>query len=77
MATKKTNKQSMDEAENRINYMYGLGAMQQNGDRAGLAKEKKKNPELYAEWEKRHANAQNAKSSAKSPAKTAGKTSKK
>ena len=51
--TKKVSK--IDEAEARTNFMYGLGVMKQNGDTDGLAKAKKANPALYAEWEKRQA----------------------
>lgn len=53
MATKKMSK--IDEAEAKVNFMYGLGVMKQNGDKEGLARAKKANPALYADWEKRQA----------------------
>ena len=48
-------KKNIDEAESKVNFMYGLGVMKQNGDKEGLAKAKKANPALYAEWERREA----------------------
>ena len=53
MATKKNTK--IDSAEAKVNFRYSLGIMQQNGDKAGLAKAKKENPAAYADWEKRQA----------------------
>lgn len=54
MATsKKTSKINEDEA--KVNFRYGLSIMKQNGDTAGLAKAKKANPALYADWERRQA----------------------
>ncbi len=53
MATKKLSK--IDEAEAKVNFRYSLGVMQQKGDTAGLARAKKANPALYADWEKRQA----------------------
>lgn len=53
MATTKKNSSKIDEAEARTNFMYGLGVMKQNGDKEGLARAKKANPALYADWEKR------------------------
>lgn len=56
MATAKK-KTSIDEAEAKVNFRYSLGIMQQNGDKAGLAKAKKDHPREYADWEKRQAAA--------------------
>ena len=55
MATKKGSK--IDNAETKVNFRYSLGIMQQNGDKAGLAKAKKEHPAEYADWEKRQAAA--------------------
>ena len=71
MATKKVSK--IDDAEAKVNFRYSLGIMQQTGDKAGLAKAKKENPELYADWEKRNAGAKKSAPAAKAPAKKAGK----
>lgn len=51
MATK--NKNSIDDGESLVNFRYGLAIMQQNGDKAGLAKAKKDHPAEYADWERR------------------------
>ena len=53
--TTKKKGSNIDEAEAKVNFMYGLGVMKQNGDKEGLAKAKKANPALYADWEKRQA----------------------
>ncbi len=53
--TKKSSK--IDDAEAKVNFRYSLAIMQQNGDTAGLARAKKANPALYADWEKRQAGA--------------------
>jgi len=53
--TTKKKGSNIDEAEAKTNFMYGLGVMKQNGDKEGLAKAKKANPALYADWEKRQA----------------------
>ena len=55
MATKKSN---IDSAEAKVNFRYSLGIMQQNGDKAGLAKAKKEQP---ADWEKRMAGKKTGK----------------
>lgn len=55
MATKKKN--SIDDGESLVNFRYGLAIMQQNGDKAGLAKAKKDHPAEYADWERRMAAA--------------------
>ena len=56
MATKTTKKTSkINEDEAKVNFRYGLSIMKQNGDTEGLAKAKKANPALYADWEKRQA----------------------
>lgn len=65
MATKKNSK--IDSAEAKVNFRYSLGVMQQNGDKAGLAKAKKEHPAEYADWEKRQAGMK------KAPAKKTGK----
>lgn len=49
--TKKNSKINSDEA--KVNFRYSMAIMQQNGDKAGLAKAKKENPALFADWEKR------------------------
>lgn len=54
MATKKSN---INSAEAKVNFRYSLGIMQQNGDKAGLAKAKKEHPAEYADWEKRMSSA--------------------
>ncbi len=64
-ATKKNTK--IDSAEARVNFRYSLGIMQQNGDKAGLAKAKKEHPAEYADWERRVNGAK------KAPAKKTGK----
>lgn len=71
MATKKGSK--IDDAEAQVNFRYSLGIMQQNGDKAGLAKAKKENPALYADWEKRTGAAKKSAPVAKTPAKKTGK----
>lgn len=62
MATKKSN---TDAKEAEVNFRYGLGIMKQNGDTAGLARAKKANPALYADWEKRQARIEANKKSGK------------
>lgn len=58
MATKKS---SINNAEAKVNFRYSLGIMQQNGDKAGLAKAKKEHPAEYADWEKRQAGRKTGK----------------
>lgn len=58
MAAKKNPK--IDDAEAEVNFRYSLGIMRQNGDTAGLAKAKRENPKLYADWEQRNAGTKNA-----------------
>jgi hypothetical protein len=55
MATSKKSTSKINEDEAKVNFRYGLSIMKQNGDTAGLAKAKKANPALYADWEKRQA----------------------
>lgn len=62
MATKKSN---INSAEAKVNFRYSLGIMQQNGDKAGLAKAKKEHPAEYADWEKRQAKIDKAKKTGK------------
>ncbi len=66
MPTKK--KTNIDSGEAKVNFRYSLAIMQQNGDKAGLAKAKKEHPAEYADWEKRTASAKK-----NAPAKKTGK----